>query len=618
MCTSNKFRKRGPVLLGRLLSMVVGCMASAAGPAFGAPGGELDATFGENGRLTIHLSEHSVGWPIAQQPDGRLLVGGATLSDGVADFVVVRLNADGSRDNSFGTNGVVTVDFFGLEDVATNFAVQPDGKIVAAGWTDVGPVDVNYDFALVRLNPDGTVDNSFGINADGRVTLDLGGGDESISGMVLLDNGQIVVTGISDVGGDYDAVFARFNADGSLDATFGTNASIPGTTLVDSNGSHDQPFWLTRLLDGKFIGCGLSGPTPYSAIGGDMFATRVNADGSVDAGYGVNGVAIVETPANLGMGIGLTCVALEDGSGNTVLAGFNGDPGMADLALARLGENGTPVTTFGNGGQTSIDLGGTEIVQTIVLLSDGSLGLTGLTQTLDDNIPSDMYVARVDPDTGSLDPAFGNDGVTIVDFGVGGEPSMAEGLGLIEQADGKLVALGTSFSLNGADGLALARVDPNGVGSVGFAGFVETSATVAEGTANVMVTVRRTGGSTGDLTVDYSTVDGTALSPGDFTASSGTLTWVSGDVTPQTITIPITNDSAVENFEGFTIVLSNATGNALAASEVSVTVTDSDTAPPPPPGGGGGGGGGATGIELLALLTMLSAGALRRRRRKRG
>lgn len=613
------FRKRCPVSLEGLLATGFGWVVLAAGPALGAPAGELDATFGENGRLTISLAGDSFGWAVAQQADGKLLIGGATDVAGTgADFAIIRLNANGTRDNSFDGDGVATIDFAGFDDIASSFAVQPDGKIITAGFADVGAVNIEYDFALARLNADGTPDLTF--NGNGRVTLDVGGSDDYIVGVVLLGNGQIVVAGSSDVNGDYDAVFARFNANGSLDTNFGTS----GTTLVDSsaNGSQDQPFWLTvQPLDGKFIACGPNVPTPYNATNGQMLAVRVNTGGTVDTGFGTNGVALVPTGTTLGAA--LSCVAMPDGT--TVLAGFDGDPGSADLSLARLTSNGALDMTFGTNGLASPDLGGTEVIQTIILLADGKLGVTGLTATVDDNIPSDMFLARIDPVDGSLDTTFGNEGVTIVDFGLFDRSSDADGLGLIQQADGKLVAVGTrigDFDAGIPNDFAIARVDPAGAGSAGYAGFVETVATVGEGTANVVLIVRRTGGSVGSpgpVSVAYSTVGGTATAPGDFTAVNGVLQWADGDMAPKTIAVPITDDTTDENIETFAVILNNTTGTVrVAASELTVVVTDNDVTPPPPPApppSGGGGGGGATGIELLALLGLLNALGLRRSRR---
>jgi uncharacterized delta-60 repeat protein len=609
-------------VLQRLFAFGTGWALLASSSALAAPGGELDALFGENGRLSIQLADESLGWAIAQQPDAKLLVGGATLTfDGAQDFAIVRVSTDGRLDSSFDSDGVAIVDFAAADDVVTSLIVQPsDGKILAAGWANVGTfASPDYDFALVRLNPDGSLDSTFG--GDGLVVADVGGSDDSISGLVLLGNGQIVVAGYSDANGDYDVVFARFNSDGSRDPSFGTNAT--GLTFVDSASgtSHDQPFSLSQQRDGKFIACGLSGPNPYNATNGAMLAVRLNADGSVDTTYGSNGVALVQTASVLGTAS--SCVASTDGSGSTLLGGFDGDPGAANLAFARLDANGNLDPSFGMAGQRSIDLGGTEIVQSIIELSDGAIGVTGLTATIDDNVPTDMFFARIDPDTGSLDPTFGNDGVTTVDFGAFDQPSLADGLGLIQQADGKLVAVGTSLSDLGADSFAVARVNPAGTGSAGYAGFVETFANVVgEGTANVVLTVRRTGGSVGSpgpVSVAYSTVGGTATAGSDFTAISGVLQWFDGDMSPKTITVPITDDTVVEVIETFSVILNNTTGTVrLAASELTVSLADTDQPPPAPPpsGGGGGGGGGLAGIELLALLGLLNAFAWRRSGRR--
>jgi hypothetical protein len=161
-------------------------------------------------------------------------------------------------------------------------------------------------------------------------------------------------------------------------------------------------------------------------------------------------------------------------------------------------------------------------------------------------------------------------------------------------------------------------VDPAGSGNAGFAGWTYTSDSVAERTGNVVVGVRRTGGSTGELSVDYNTVAGTAVAPGDFTPTFGTLTWPSGDVDPKSITVPITSDSTAENDEYFTIALTNST-NGLAASEFRATITEMAPPPPPPPPPPSPPpplphtGGGATGIELLMFLAMIAASANRRR-----
>jgi len=583
----------GKIAVASLLATML-----SAGAALAAPGGELDATFGENGRLTIkeaRLDGHAIYQQarsaILQQPDGKLLVAGqATSSTNGFDFAVLRINPDGSLDESFGTNGRVMIDFAGFDDFATELALQADGKIIAAGTSTSA---TGSDFAFARLDTDGSIDAT--LDGDGLVTLDLGGGYEQVRGILLLEDGQLVITGRTYANDNMDMAFARFDTDGALDPTFGTGP-IAGTTLIDASDANgegfqnDEPFWITRQVDGKYVACGVA-DTDYWDYAGNMVAVRVNPDGSIDTGFGINGVSRIETD-----GWANACISMPDGT--IMLAGVQG----RDLVVARLTSDGSKDTTFGNSGSSRIDIGDAEWVQAMAPLNDGRLGVTGgVVGTR--GISTDMYFARVDPNSGLLDESFGNNGVTIIDFGMEDKSAWSEGLTLIQQTDGKLVAAGITTG----GSIALARVDPAGTGNTGFAGFVETSANVTEGTAELVLSVRRTGGSTGQLSVDYDTVAGTATTPGDFTPSFGTLHWTSGDMDAKSIRVPITDDNIAEGNENFTIVLSNSSGG-LAASEFLVTITEKG---PPSPSSGGGpqprppsGGGGGLCLDLLMLLAM--------------
>ncbi len=534
--------------VARLLKMGLGCALFAAGAAFAAPGGELDASFGENGRVAITLSGPSFGSAGVQQADRKLLVAGTTEMPGAGfDFAVLRLNVDGTLDTTFGTGGIATVDFRAIGDFANVVLLQPDGKIVAAGSAETSEADSNI--ALARFNANGTLDTTFG--TDGRATLDLGGGHELAAGAVLVQGGQIVVAGTSDTNGNYDVVFARFNANGTLDTTFGTNGSV----LVDTNGEHNEAFWLTQQADGKLIACGLAASDPNSVF---MQAVRVNANGTVDTTFGVAGVADIVTGAQYGYA--LTCIAMPDGT--TVLAGSSD----TDLALARLSSIGVLDTTFGTGGQSTADLGGSDQVRAMLLLSDGKLGVTGSVSVSE---PRDIYIARFNAD-GSLDTTFGNRGATIADFGSASRSAQSVGGALVEQADGKLVAIGHAAGSD-FDAFAIVRVDPAGAGSAGVVGLVETTTGVGEEAAIAVLTARRTGGSVGAVSVDYATAAGTALPGSDFEDASGTLTWNDGDVDQKTITINLIDDSNQEGNESFFLSLTSPTGGAVLAASEAIT-----------------------------------------------
>ncbi|MDH4261377.1 MAG: delta-60 repeat domain-containing protein, partial [Gammaproteobacteria bacterium] len=287
-----------------------------AGRAYGAPQGELDATFGENGRLVIQVAGGQFGRAILQQPaDGKLLFPGySNRSDGGNDFAVLRLDSDGTVDGTFGMNGTATVDFGSADAVATRLAVQSDNKILVAG--SAGGV-----LALTRLNSHGAIDSTFGSN--GLVTVDLGGVADSLSDITLLANGQFIVLGTTYANGSGDAVFARFGANGVLDTTFGTGP-VAGVTIIGVNGKNDELNAMIRQADGKLVACGttvhIDNGVDYSS---DMLAVRVNADGSADGSFGSNGVSQIDDPASHSNA--QTCAVMRDGS--LMLAGFRGEPG---------------------------------------------------------------------------------------------------------------------------------------------------------------------------------------------------------------------------------------------------------------------------------------------------
>jgi len=120
------------------------------------------------------------------------------------------------------------------------------------------------------------------------------------------------------------------------------------------------------------------------------------------------------------------------------------------------------------------------------------------------------------------------------------------------------------------------------LGNPGVVQFAASTSAVSEAAGNVVVSVSRTGGSTGPASVSYATASGTATSGSDFSPRSGTLSWIDGDAAAKTITIPITNDALIEGNETFTVTLSNATGATLGSPAVTtVTITDDDFATAP-------------------------------------
>jgi uncharacterized delta-60 repeat protein len=185
--------------------------------AYAAPG-DLDPTFSGDGEQTTDFAgglDRAYG--IAVQTDGKIVVAGSSVSAaGDTDFALARYNANGNLDNNFDGDGKVTTDIGGLDNAIRAIALQPDGKIVVAGYAD-NSVTL-WNFALARYNPDGSLDTSF--SGDGKQALDFNLGYDLATALVIQADGKIVVGGSVDIFAGDNFGLMRFNADGSLDTSF--------------------------------------------------------------------------------------------------------------------------------------------------------------------------------------------------------------------------------------------------------------------------------------------------------------------------------------------------------------------------------------------------------------
>src|SRR5258706_5418568 len=247
--------------------------------------GELDPSFGAGGRVTTDLGGGTFDQAVqvaAVNAGGKLIVAGAVWGQG---WAVVRYNADGTVDGTFGTGGQARANEATASVEITSAAVAPNGKVLLCG--SLYGSDTGYDFAAIRLNADGTPDTTFGANGDGLVTVDFAAGQDFASRVLVQADGKIVLGGRT-----YDAQqgtmlvdMARLNGDGSLDTSFGA-AGDGRATLGFRPG--DGVTSLALQADGKL----LVGGSFYDGSGGTEFnfaAGRLNADGTPDAAFGGNG-----------------------------------------------------------------------------------------------------------------------------------------------------------------------------------------------------------------------------------------------------------------------------------------------------------------------------------------
>ena len=410
------------------------------------------------------------------QPDGKMILVGAVQIDayGNYDFGVTRLNADGSLDTTFGTNGkkVISFDLGGLDendhlsmdqDVATCVAIQADGKIVVGGYAQRDGYG-NFDFAVVRLNTDGSLDTTFSSDGKAVVAFDYGGGgDDRATGIAIQNDGKIVLVGYcqKQALGDNDIALARLKTDGSLDTSFtGDGRKFIG---FNNNGNGDDRGAAVKIqADGRIV---VVGYAQAGGTGNDDFAiARVTTSGSLDKSFSGDGKKTVAF--NLG-GTGndrASSVDIQSDGGIVVAGSASSAQGDGDFAVARIKKNGSMDKTFSGDGKKTIDfnLGASLEDQAtgVVIQADGSIVLSGLAQ-LSATGDFDFAAARLTA-VGELDTSFSTDGKKTIPFNMGGSDNDIAN-GVVLQPDGKIVLFGHALRSDPANtDFAVARLDTDG------------------------------------------------------------------------------------------------------------------------------------------------------------
>ena len=345
--------------------------------------GSLDSSFDTDGKVTTPIgSGNDVGWAVAIQSDGKIVVAGYSHNGSNDDFAVVRYNADGSLDSSFDTDGKVTTPIGSGNDLGVSMAIQSDGKIVVAGSSHNGS---NWDIAVVRYNADGSLDSSF--DTDGKVTTPIGSNNDRGRAVAIQSDGKIVVVGVSHNGSDNDFAAVRYNADGSLDTSFDTDGKV--TTPIGSG--NDRGATVAMQSDGKIVVAGES----HNGTDNDFAAVRYNADGSLDTSFDTDGKVI--TPIGSGDDAGLAVAIQSDGK--IVVAGESHNGADDDFAVVRYNTDGSLDTSFDTDGKVTTPIGsGRDEGRAVALQSDGSIVVAGFGWNGTDD---DVAVVRYNPD-GSL------------------------------------------------------------------------------------------------------------------------------------------------------------------------------------------------------------------------
>lgn len=176
--------------------------------------GSLDSSFGSGGKAITQIGSAAGARDMVLQPDGKIVVTGGTVNNGLGDTYVIRYNADGTLDNAFGTGGKAIISFASSHDSANSMILQSDGKIVLGGYEDSGGSS-GIDFALRRFNVDGTLDSTF--DDDGSFVSPISTGHDEIVSIAIQNDGKIIAAGHVFNGNYFDWAIARFVASNDID-----------------------------------------------------------------------------------------------------------------------------------------------------------------------------------------------------------------------------------------------------------------------------------------------------------------------------------------------------------------------------------------------------------------
>jgi uncharacterized delta-60 repeat protein len=344
----------------------------------GAVPGNLDLTFSTDGKLTTSFAVDDYAEAVAIQSNGRIVVAGYSGPSGNRDFAVARYNGNGTLDASFSTDGKQTTDFFGENDFVLAVAIQDDGKIIAAG--QVSSENAGTDFGLARYNTNGTLDATF--SGDGLVTTDFSGGNDSAADILIQPNGKIVVGGLAQSNGTgNDFALARYNTNGTLDATF----SGDGKTITDF-GDNSEANGIALQSTGRIVAAGW---VYAGGVNAKFALARYNGNGSLDNGslsdstpndeFGTDGLAMTDFFNHFDIAHD---VAIQSDD-KIVAVGYATHPGY-DFAVARYEADGALDNSFSGDGKLTTGFFNNRYdeAKAVAIQPDGKIVVAGTARVL--------------------------------------------------------------------------------------------------------------------------------------------------------------------------------------------------------------------------------------------
>ena len=310
--------------------------------------GRLDTTFSLDGRSIINFGDDvftAFATDVAIQPDGKTVIVGTVIrienQSSIAQLAVVRLNPDGSLDTTFGGTGKVLTDVGGYGG-ANSVALQSDGRIVVGGFGSGG-----Y-FTIVRYLPNGTLDSSF--SGDGKQSLVSGYYGSRINDLAILPDGRILAVGDYYTATGSWPMMIRLMPNGAYDRSFGTNGR-----RIDSTGSQRTANEVAILSDGSFLVAGNSTEKVNGSETNKMAVSKYDIGGNGRFFTAVETViyASDSTPFEQPQTGSLLRSMIVQPDGKIVLAGSS----YAGVTLIRLNSSGERDTSFNGDGRATALIG---------------------------------------------------------------------------------------------------------------------------------------------------------------------------------------------------------------------------------------------------------------------
>jgi uncharacterized delta-60 repeat protein len=393
------------------------------------PAGNLDPTFGNGGKIVTSITPgQDKSYGVAIQADGKILVAGySTSSITGKDFTVVRYNSNGSIDNSFGNNGVVTTDLqAGSIDVANSVAIQTDGKIILAGFCDNG---TDKDAAMVRYHVDGTIDNTFGNNGFVLTDFDNSQKDEIKVIKIHPLTGNILVGGSSEISTSIGKpVIARFLSNGTLDSSFNSNGI---KLLWIATNDNNRTFSVEDLVveSNGLISCVGWRKQISTSISIEYWAARILNNGNMDNSFSTDGVLQYSDGSGSSSAYGLAVNSNQE----MILCGTRQYFGDYSFRTLKINQNGTisNPSVFYTGYVSGINK-----AYKIAMDNNGKFVFVGTSGTNNNN---SFTISRVSSNL-AVDISFGNSGFTNTTFG----NDYNECFNLAIQSDNKIIAIGNT------------------------------------------------------------------------------------------------------------------------------------------------------------------------------